>query len=125
MPAQLQGTRQQRGSCAAKTAQTESKTRPLTAVEEFEQKHLHARLNAYSRTPESAECKRMNLLKALSADLLPPEEKEELKRLEARYPEVPLDRTRIEDHVLLAEEAIRRMMLHRHREAQAMRRTGT
>ena len=46
----------------------------------------------------------MNLLKALRADLLTPEEKEELKRLEARYPEVPLDRTRIKQAVLLATE---------------------
>ena len=40
----------------------------------------------------------MNLLKALRADLLTPEEKEELKRLEARYPDVPLDLTRIETY---------------------------
>ena len=39
----------------------------------------------------------MNFLKALRADLLTPEEKEELKTLEARYPDVPLDRTRIGD----------------------------
>jgi hypothetical protein len=52
----------------------------------------------------------MDRLKALRADLLTPEEKEELKRLEARYPDVPLDRTRIEDHVLMAAEAMRRLL---------------
>ena len=42
----------------------------------------------------------MNLLKALAADdLLTAEEKEELKTLEARYPDVPLDRTLIEGAV--------------------------
>ena len=46
----------------------------------------------------------MNFLKALRADLLTPEEKEQLKRLEARYPEVPLDRTRIKQTALLATE---------------------
>ena len=102
-----------------KQLETEGKTRPLTAAEEFEQKHLHARLDAYSRTPESAECKQMNLLKALSADLRTPEEKEELERLEARYPEVPLDLTRIERHVLLATEAVRQ--LFRVREADPTR----
>jgi hypothetical protein len=95
--------------------EAEGKTRPLTAAEELEQKHLHARLAGYALTPESAECKRMNLLKALDADLLKPEEKEELEKLEARYPEVPLDLTRIEPHVLLANEAIRRLVLHRPR----------
>jgi hypothetical protein len=103
-----------------KQLETESKTRPLTAAEEFEQKHLDARLDAYSRTPESADCKRMNLLKALSADLRTPEEKEELERLEARYPEVPLDLTRIERGVLQAAEAAREMF--RVREADPTRR---
>jgi hypothetical protein len=103
---------------------TESKARPLTAAEELEQKHLHARLAAYSRTPESADCERLNLLKALDADLLKPEEKEELERLETRYPEVPLDLTRIERHVLLAAEAVRRLVLYRPGEGEAMRRTA-
>ena len=79
--------------------EAESKTRPLRAAEELEQKHLQARLAAYSRTPELTDCARINLLKALRADLLTLEEKEELKRLEARYPKVPLDLTRIEGHV--------------------------
>jgi hypothetical protein len=57
----------------------------------------------------------MNLLKALRADLLKPEEKEELKGLEARYPEVPPDRTLIEQRVLLARESIRQLILHRSR----------
>ena len=52
----------------------------------------------------------MDRLKALRADLLTPEEKEELKRLEARYPEVPLDRTLIEEHRLLATEAVYQLL---------------
>ena len=90
-----------------KELETEGKTRPLTAAEELEQKHLHARLDAYSRTSESADCERMNLLKAFRADLLTPEEKEELKTLEARYPDVPLDRTR---DAPLAKEAVRMLL---------------
>ena len=93
-----------------KELETEGKKRPLTAAEEHEQKHLHGRLAAYALTPESADCARMNFLKALRADLLTPEEKEELKTLEARYPDVPLDRTRIEDAVLLAQEAVRQLL---------------
>ena len=61
----------------------------------------------------------MNFLKALSADLRTPEQKEELARLEARYPEVPLDLTCIERHVLLAAEFTGRIKLHRIREAEA------
>jgi hypothetical protein len=106
-----------------KELETEGKTRPLTDAEEHERKHLHARLAAYALTPESAECAQMNLLKATRADLLTPEEKEELTRLEARYPDVPLDRTRIEQTMLLARESVRQLMLHRPREAEAMRRT--
>jgi hypothetical protein len=53
-----------------KELETEGKKRPLTAAEEHEQKHLHGRLAAYARTPESADCARMNFLKALRADLL-------------------------------------------------------
>jgi hypothetical protein len=86
----------------------ESKIRSLTAAEEIEQRHLQARLDAYSRTPESADCKEMNFLKALSPDLRTPKQKEELARLEARYPEVPLDLTLIERHVLLAAGRVRR-----------------
>jgi hypothetical protein len=82
-----------------------------TAAEQIEQRHLQARLDVYSRTPESADCDRMNFLKGVGADLCTPEEKEELERLEARYPEVPLDRTRA---VPLALEALRRI-----REAEA------
>jgi hypothetical protein len=93
-----------------KELETDGKTRPLTAAEEHEQKHLPARLAAYALTPESADCARMNLLKATRADLLTPEEKEELKRLEARYPEVPLDLTRIERHLLLARESVRQLL---------------
>jgi uncharacterized protein YnzC (UPF0291/DUF896 family) len=103
-----------------KELETESKARPLTAAEELEQKHLRARLAAYSLTPESADCEQMNLLKACRADLLTPEEKEELKRLEARYPDVPLDLTRHEQHVLLAREAVRQLL--RAREADPIRR---
>jgi hypothetical protein len=65
----------------------------------------------------------MNLLKALSADLITPEDKEELARLEARYPEVPLDLTLIERHRLLLAEPIRRIKLHRLREAEAEKRS--
>ena len=93
-----------------KELETEGKTRPLTAAEEHEQKHLHARLAAYALTPESADCAGMNLLKATRADLLTPEEKEELKKLEARYPDVPLDLTRIEPHVLLIRESVRQLL---------------
>jgi uncharacterized protein YnzC (UPF0291/DUF896 family) len=93
-----------------KELETEGKKRPLTAAEEHEQKHLHGRLAAYALTPESADCARMNFLKALRADLLTPEEKEELKTLEARYPDVPLDRTRIENPILLAKQAVRQLL---------------
>ena len=93
-----------------KELETEGKKRPLTAAEEHEQKYLHGRLAAYALTPELADCARMNFLKALRADLLTPEEKEELKKLEARYPDVPLDRTRIEPHVLLIRESVRQLL---------------
>ena len=105
-----------------KELEAASEIRPLTAAEEIEQKHLQARHDAYSRTPESADCKNLNLLKALSVDLLTPEDKEELARLEARYPEVPLDLTLIERHRLLLAEPIRRMKLHRLREPEAEKR---
>ena len=36
--------------------EAESKTRPLTATEEVEQKHLQARLEVYSQTPQGADC---------------------------------------------------------------------
>jgi hypothetical protein len=97
-----------------KELNAESEGRPLTAAEQIEQKHLQARLAAYSRTPESADCDRMNFLKGLGADLCTPEEKEELERLEARYPEVPLDRTRA---VPRATETLRRMLSGRKAES--------
>ena len=100
-----------------KELETEGKKRPLTAAEEHEQKHLHGRLAAYALTPESADCARMDRLRALRADLLTPEEKEELKRLEARYPDVPLDRTR---DAPLASEAVRLAL--RARQADLIRR---
>jgi hypothetical protein len=103
-----------------KELETEGKTPPLTAAEEREQKHLHARLAAYALTPESADCARMNLLKATRADLRTPKEKEELTRLEARYPDVNLDLTLIERHVLLAREAVGQLL--RAREADLIRR---
>jgi hypothetical protein len=90
-----------------KELETEGKTRSLTAAEEHEQKHLHGRLAAYALTPESADGARMNHLKTLRAELLTPEEKEELKTLEARHPDVPLDRTR---DAPLAEEAVRMVL---------------
>jgi hypothetical protein len=105
-----------------KELETEGKTRPLTAAEGHEQKHLHARLAAYALTPESAECAEMNLLKATRADLRTPKEQEELKRLEARYPEVPLDLTLIERHVLLARESLAQCL--RAREADLIRRSA-
>jgi K+-sensing histidine kinase KdpD len=105
-----------------KELEAESNKRPLAAAEEIEQRHLQARLDAYSRTAESADCERMNLLKALSADLRTPEEKEELARLEARYPEVPLDTTLIERGVLLAAEANRRVRQHWRQELEAEKR---
>src|SRR5580692_5853869 len=100
MPAQLQRTRQQTGSRAAKRARDR---RQKTAA----YGRRAARTKAFTwaaRRPESADCARMDRLKALRADLLTPEEKEELKRLEARYPDVPLDRTR---DAPLASEAVR------------------
>ena len=100
-------SRQDRGRL--KELEAESNIRPLMAAEEIEQRHLQARLDAYSRTPESADCERMNLLKALNADLRTPEQREELARLEARYPEVPLDLTLIERPRLLAAEAVARL----------------
>jgi hypothetical protein len=100
-----------------KELETEGKKRPLTAAEEHEQKHLHARLAAYALTPGSADCARMNLLKATRADLRTPKEKEELTRLEARYPDVPLDRTR---DAPLASEAVRLAL--RARQADLIRR---
>ena len=102
-----------------KELEGESNIRPLAAAEQIEQRHLQARLDAYSRTPKSADCERMNRLKALSADLRTPEEKEELQRLEARYPEVPLDTTLIERGVLLAAESLGRIKLHLRQEAEA------
>jgi hypothetical protein len=105
-----------------KELEAESNIRPLTAAEEIEQRHLQARLDAYSRTPESADCKTMNLLKALSADLRTPEQKEELARLEARYPEVPLDLTLIERPRILAVEAAARLRRHPRQEAEAEKR---
>jgi hypothetical protein len=103
-------SRQDRGRL--KELEAESNIRPLMAAEEIEQRHLQARLDAYSRTPESADCERMNRLKALNADLRTPEQREELARLEARYPEVPLDLTLIERPRLLAAEAIARLRQH-------------
>jgi hypothetical protein len=105
-----------------KELEAEINIRPLTAAQEIEQRHLQARLDAYSRTPESADCETMNLLKALSADLRTPEEKEELQRLEACYPEVPLDTTLIERGVLLAAEANRRVRQHWRQELEAEKR---
>jgi hypothetical protein len=102
-----------------KELEAESNIRPLTAAEQIEQRHLQARLDAYSRTPESADCERMNRLKALSADLRTPEEKEELQRLEARYPEVPLDTTLIERIQLLAAESLGQIKLHLRQEEEA------
>ena len=52
-------SRQDRGRL--KELEAESNIRPLTAAEKIEQRHLQARHDAYSRTPESADCERMNL----------------------------------------------------------------
>jgi hypothetical protein len=90
--------------------EAEGRKRPLTAAEEHEQKHLHGRLAAYALTPQSADCKRMNFLKAFPAELFTAEEKEELKTLEARYPDVPLDRTCMEEAVFLARVSIRQLL---------------
>ena len=87
--------------------EAESKTRPLTAAEETEQKHLQARRALYAQTRQAADCYRMDFFKAVRADLLFPEEKEELQRLEARYPEVPCDPTRFERWQILSFEAFR------------------
>jgi hypothetical protein len=89
-----------------KQLKAESEGRPLTAVEQIEQRHLQARLEVYSRTPESADCKKMNGLKAISPDLLSLEEKKDLESLEARYPGVPLDQT-----LIPAVESMRRIVL--------------
>jgi hypothetical protein len=113
-------SRQDRGRL--KELEAESNIRPLMAAEEIEQRHLQARLDAYSRTPESADCERMNRLKALNADLRTPEQREELARLEARYPEVPLDLTLIERPRLLAAEAIARLRQLQRQEAEAEKR---
>jgi hypothetical protein len=86
------------------------KTRPLTAAEEIEQRHLRARLACYAKTPQGADCRRMNSLRALSADLRFPEEEEELKGLEARYPEVPFDPTH-ERFILPGDDNLRRAAL--------------
>jgi hypothetical protein len=83
-----------------KEIEAESSRRPLTAAEQIEQRYLQARLEVYSWTPEAGDCKEMNFLKALRPDLRTPEQKEELARLEARYPGVPLDLTCIEPHRL-------------------------
>jgi hypothetical protein len=42
-----------------KELEAESEGRPLTAAEQIEQRHLQARLEVYSRTPESADCDRI------------------------------------------------------------------
>jgi hypothetical protein len=87
------------------------KTRPpLTAAEEIEQRHLRARLACYAKTPQGADCRRMNSLRALSADLRFPEEEEELKGLEARYPEVPFDPTH-ERFIIPGDDNLRRASL--------------
>ncbi len=86
--------------------------RPLAAAEETEQRHLQARVEVYSWTPEAADCEKMNYLKALSPELRSAEDDQQLERLTARYGDVPLDTTLIEDHVLLAREAIRRIRLY-------------
>jgi hypothetical protein len=86
------------------------KTRPLTAAEEIEQRHLRARLACYAETPQGADCRRMNSLRALSADLRFPEEEEELKGLEARYPEVPFDPTH-ERLIIPGDDNLRRASL--------------
>jgi hypothetical protein len=87
----------------------EGKARPLTAAEEIEQRHLRARLACYAETPQGADCRRMNSLRALSADLRFPEEEEELKGLEARYPEVPFDPTR--ERFIIPDDNLRRASL--------------
>ena len=69
-----------------KELETEGKKRPLAAAEEHEQKHLHGRLAAYALTPESADCARMNFLKALRADLLTPEEKDKVENIRGALP---------------------------------------
>ena len=93
-----------------KELEAASKARPLTAAEKIEQKHLQARLEIYSRTPELADCDRMNFLKDLGPENRTLDEKEELERLGARYPEVPFDPTRAR---VLAAEFVRRIIIRR------------
>lgn len=99
-----------------KELDAESETRPLTTAEEVERKHLQGRLHVYSQTKEAADCRQMNLLKAVGSQSLTPKDKLELEKLEALYPGVPLDPTLIEDHVLLAKQAINKARLHSGRE---------
>jgi hypothetical protein len=87
----------------------EADRRPLTAAEQIEQRHLQARLEVYSWTPEAAECKNMNRLKALDANSRPPEDERELERLKTRYGDIPVDSTLIEKPTYLPAEALRRI----------------
>src|SRR5262249_6409000 len=87
------------------------KTRPLTAAEEIEQRHLRARLACYAETPQAADCGRMNSLRALSADLRFPEEQEELKGRGARSHELPSDPTRDQLFTIPGKENISRVLL--------------
>jgi hypothetical protein len=104
--------------------EAESKARPFTAAEKIEQQHLQARHDAYSRTSEGVDCKRMNFLKAFKPHLLMPEEQEELARLEARYPEVPLDLTRVDRGLLLRREAFAELALARRSYKEAEKRSS-
>jgi hypothetical protein len=64
----------------------------LTTAEDFEDAHLHARLEAYDRSPEGVGRQRISELK-FSMRLTPAEENE-LADLQARYPDLPLDMTK-------------------------------
>jgi hypothetical protein len=79
-----------------KEIEAESTRRPLVAAEQFEQRYLEARFEVYSWTPEAADCRKMNLIKAL-ADLRTAEDERELEGLKTRYGDIPLDSTLIED----------------------------
>jgi hypothetical protein len=95
-----------------KELEGESKIRSLTAAEEVERKYLQSRLQVYSQTKQAADCRRMNLLKAVGSELLTPKDKLELEKLETLYPGVPVDPSLIEDHVLLATRAVNQLILY-------------
>ena len=67
----------------------------LTTAEDVEDAHLHARLEAYRRSPECVGRQRISELGFVKISRrLTPAEENELADLQARYPDLPLDMTK-------------------------------